>query len=177
AWTASAVQTCALDDVGDSRLGKAWYDRKVGVQVQMLDAPTGEGYAARTPRPVQKYRDEEGNQKFRESNPETGGVTFVATQTGTDGTFEALHVPFENGQAPKITFRRAASKENAAMYVIDNEEADIRDRVLIAWGDAADEPVTLSADGKSYTFRGWGLVRETADGTQQDGQIVRIDGE
>ncbi|MGD0896780.1 MAG: hypothetical protein ABR915_03020 [Thermoguttaceae bacterium] len=48
-WSLGAVQTCALEDLSSSRLGQAWYDRRIGVRVTMLGEPGTTAYFAPFP--------------------------------------------------------------------------------------------------------------------------------
>jgi hypothetical protein len=59
AWSLTVEQGCGLDDASRSRLGAAWYDRRIGVRVTMLGEKNTAAYFARTPlQPVGVARDD-----------------------------------------------------------------------------------------------------------------------
>ncbi len=150
-WSSVIVQDCNLDDPAKSKLGKAWYDRGVGVRVTMLGTPGTVAYAGRPP---------SGGKKGPAPLPETGGAVLMVRRHTEDTTFVALHEPFEGGdaKAPKTVLEAVAHEPETGLAVRVRGEG-LDDRVLMALGDGIDTPVTLGDGQESFTFTDYGFLR------------------
>ncbi len=173
-WQLTALQTCALDDPSEATLPESWYARKVGVRVQMLGAEGLDVYTARTPLPVEKYRDADGKRKQRQRPSETGGVTIIASRKARDATFAALHQPFEKGTFPEMTFRRWASGEDGALGVsVVSEKAGVNDLAFVQLSPTA-RAVTLTRGHESVTFTGQAWIRRSREAVEVIGGVTAL---
>lgn len=153
----------------ENRLGDAWFNRQVGVRIQMLGEP---GTTAWYYRPPLRYLSGErahqpgkGPQDF----DETGGISIAVARQATNTTFVALHVPFEKN-APRVrefTRLQQTSTAVAARIVGDN----FTDRVLLGYGESAGKEQTLTGNGESFTFTDFGFVRVGKDNVEVAGNI------
>lgn len=152
-WSVAALQTCALDDVSESRAGAAWYEKKVGVRLTMLGEKGTMAYVHRTP--------EQESRKGAAPRPnEFGGVTIVATRKAPSTTFVALHEPFEAGGHRIAQLRRIRQTDDAlAVAVVGKPGTGIDHRLMMRFGDAVAEPMTLAAGRESFTFTDRAHVR------------------
>ncbi|MBE3068707.1 MAG: hypothetical protein IMZ66_00565, partial [Planctomycetes bacterium] len=170
-WSVTTLQACALDDPARTRVGRAWYDRLVGVRVSMLGAPGTVAYVHRTPE--QESRRPNRNEPPIPPEPnEFGGVTIVAARHVAATAFVALHEPFERGAVRVAEFRRIAETPDAvAVAVVGKAASGIDDRVMIRFGDAAAEPVTLEGGGERFTFADRAYVRIAKDRVEVSGDL------
>ena len=116
-WSLTTLQTCALPDVAKSKLGKEWYDRKVGVR--RFDARGGRndgvhllhthGLHAGQSRTAPAHRKGEAAPV---PDDEIGGVSVAVARKAANTTFVALHEPFENGEPHIGTFERVAQSDH-----------------------------------------------------------------
>ncbi len=155
-WSSVIVQDCN-GDPAESRLGKAWYDRGVGVRVSMLGEKGTRVYAARPP---------VGGRKGPKTLPETGGAYLMVRRNAEKTTFVALHEPFEGGEAkaPGTKLQRIAQEPGKGLAVrIVNPSPKSRqalnDRIALQLGDDLTSPVTLADDSESLTFRDYAFIR------------------
>ncbi len=153
------VQECALEDPAQSQLGKAWYDRKIGVRVRLLAEPGTAVYRFDTPtsyRPGTPRAPRDGTPRPR---PETGGTSIAVTRTAPETIFVALHEPFENGTSKIDTFERLAQTNDAVAARVQSKKLRVDDRLMVRIGDEADKPITLAGGGESFTFAGHAHIR------------------
>lgn len=173
AWNVSTLQTCALEDVKESKLGPAWHDRKVGVRVSMLgepgtavftyDSPTV--YTPGSPR-TPKPEDRAAYEKVSE----VGGVSVAVARTCPSTTFVALHEPFEGGRHRIERFDRIARADDAVAVRIGGESG-LDDRILVALGPKANEVRTLSGGRERFTFAGYAFVRVGPERVEVAGEL------
>jgi hypothetical protein len=173
AWSSVILQDCALEDASKSRLGKAWYDRGVGVRVSMLPEPDTTVFAGKPP-----Y----GGKRGKDRMPETGGATLIVRRKTEDTTFVALHEPFEGGpaKAPTTRFQRIAQDPAKGLAVRVTGDGPVNDRVLMQLGDDLSQPVTLAGGGESFTFQDYGFIRVSKASVQVWGNVsamtLKVDG-
>jgi hypothetical protein len=183
-WSLTALQTCAAGDPAQSKLGKGWYDREVGVRVTMLGDPGPAGTLASYARPIEAAagkralkKDEDPEEATDAMNSsEMGGFMIVAARLDRPATtFVALHEPFEK-HAPKIdTFRTIASAPDAlAVALTGKAPSPVDDRVLLRYGDKAAEAITLAAGGESFTFTGHAHLRLSPVTVTATGNITAL---
>ena len=104
-WDALVLQTCALGDDGGV-LGRAWYDRRIGVRVHMLGEPGTTVYAGQTP-VNRSVGGKEKNKGERSDLPnEVGGTTLLVRRNTPATVFAALHEPVQDAQPRIAAFRR-----------------------------------------------------------------------
>ena len=155
----SVVQQCILDDADRSQLGKAWYDRRIGVRLRLLGQTGTTAYVFDTPtgyRPGTHRAPRDGKPRPR---PETGGVSIAIARQAPRSMFVALHEPFENA-APRIdAFRRIQQIGDAVAVAVVGPKAGVNDRLMVRVGDDADRPITLAGGGESFTFVGHAWLR------------------
>ena len=133
-WSVTALQTCALDDAANSRVGKAWYDKKIGVRVTMLGEAGTQGYVHRTPE--QEPPKGGGSGPPASGVNEFGGVTIVVVRTGPAAMFAALHEPFAGGTPRIREFRRIEQTADALSVAIVGEAGTgIDDRLTVRFGE------------------------------------------
>lgn len=162
AWRVQVMQVCTLDDPSKASLPKAWYDRAVGVTLTMLGGDGTSAFTFRTPRPVRRYRDEEGKKRYRKVNPEVGGVSVAATRREKNTVFTALHEPFEKGKGRGLEMRRMGDPDDKTVTAVAIRGGGIDDRAMIAFGDDAKKARTVGSDGEAFTFSGWAWIRMDA---------------
>ena len=173
-WSLSAVQTCALADVDRSVLGRAWYDRKVGVRVSMLGEPGSTAFWYRPPlcyTPGSPRAPKADQRAEYEAPAEVGGVSVVAARTCPATTFVALHEPFEGGRHRIGQFRRVAQTDRAVAVAIAGADGAIDDRAMVRFGDDPERPVTLAGGGESFTFADYAWVRIGRDQVEARGGL------
>ncbi|MFP4355145.1 MAG: hypothetical protein ACLFUJ_08455 [Phycisphaerae bacterium] len=160
------LQDCFLDDVSAGKLGKAWYDRGVGVKVSLLGAPETTVFAGRPPFGGKRGRDPFG---------ETGGATLLVRRNAEDTTFAALHEPFEGGtaNAPKTSLTQIAYDPQKHLAVAVKSDK-VNDRILLAVGDEVQASRTVAGEGESFTFADYGFVRITDKTVEIFGDISAI---
>ncbi len=155
----TVVQQCILDDVGQSQLGAAWYNRRIGVRLRLLGEPGTTAYVFDTPtgyRPGTHRAPRDGKPRPR---PETGGVSVAIARTTPKTVFVALHEPLENA-VPRIeTIRRIQQTDGAVAVSVRGN--GVNDRICLRYGNAWNEPVTLSGRGESFRFADHVYIRVT----------------
>jgi hypothetical protein len=156
AWQHVVLQSDGLADVTKGLLTKEWFDRGIGVRVSMLGAPGTTVFSGLYPM----------------FSPEWGGTTLVVRRETPATTFIALHEPFENGKPPATRFERIAETPIAVAARVVSKTLD--DRILLAFGDGAGTPQTLSGDGETFTFTDYGFVRVRADTVTVEGQVSSL---
>jgi hypothetical protein len=188
-WAVDTVQACALGDAGQGRLGRAWYERGIGVRVSMLGEP---GTVVYTFRPPQCYTagsprvPKEEDRAAAEAPAEVGGVSVAVARHCSGTTFVALHEPFEGGCAMPYTMARIAQEDGAIAVAVTGPAAPgqaaapVNDRVLVALGEGAGRVRTLSGLGESFTFADHLFVRVAPDTVEAVGDLramkVRVHG-
>ncbi|MFP4434770.1 MAG: hypothetical protein ACOCVI_03820 [Planctomycetota bacterium] len=158
-WRLQAVQVCVLDDPGKVKLPKGWYDRKVGVNLTMLGGEATSVFTFRTPRPVRRNRDAEGNRRYRKIDPEVGGVSIAVTRHEKNTVFTALHEPFEKGKGRGLKVRRLGDASDKRVTAVAITGDGVDDRAMVAFGDDAKKVRTVGSKGESFTFAGWAWIR------------------
>lgn len=172
AWMATIVQSCALDDVNRSVLGRAWYDRKIGVCVRMLGEPGTTVYAGRSPesRPVGGREPSKGERSGLPN--EVGGTTLLVRRNQPATVFAALHEPIEKGQTRIAALRRIEENGQGIGLAIQGVEGTaVNDRILFRFWEDYDKPLTLSGDGESFTFADRAFVRVGKNGVEVSGDL------
>ena len=163
------LQKSILDDVSQSKLGQAWYDRGIGVTIRMLGEKGTSAYTFDTPtsyRPGTPRGPREGAPR---PQPETGGVSVTIERTAPATMFVALHEPFENGLSRVKDFSRIAQTGDAVAAAVTGK--GLNDRLMVRIGDDAGKPITLAGDGESFTFTGHAFVRIGADSVDVTGNL------
>ena len=159
-WQLTTLQTCALDDPAQAKLPPAWYDRKIGVRIQMLGAKDSHAYVARTPWITKRFRDDKGKQIYKQVPSEVGGVTVIAARQAPVVTFAVLHTPFENGQPLNLKFRPIQqTNQGIALAVTGPKGSRINDRLMLQFDENNNQPITLTDGKESYTFTGFAYQR------------------
>ena len=158
-WAVTATQYTLGAHPKYGGLGKAFFDRRVGVRMTMLGEAGTTAYTAWTP-VLHDWRGRwMARERFAYGAEEPAGVTFAAQRRKAATCFVALHEPFDG--APRIAEVRLIQRTDNAVGVAIRGQAGsgIDDRVLIAFGDAADKPTTLSDGRETFTFTGYAFVR------------------
>jgi hypothetical protein len=176
-WSVTALQSCALDEPSKAKLPRQWYERKIGVRLQMLGGDDTTAYTAETPLVVSRFRDEKGQQRDEEMPSEVGGVTIAAERKGPSTTFVALHEAFEGGKSNIYEFRTIKqTDEGVAVSVVGKYDTGIDDRLMLRVGNEHEQPITLSDGRDSFTFADWAYLRISEDKVEVwgDMRILRI---
>lgn len=154
-WSVDIIQDAPPGlDPAKSRVGPAWYAKRIGVRIHMTDAPNTAAFLADTP----KSHDREGN-----PNPvdESGGTTLVVQRKGSAATFIAVHEPLLNAQGPITAIRTLTNTDEAIALAIDlkpqGKDAPARHDLLLF--SHTNTPTTLTLEGNTYTFTGQALIR------------------
>jgi len=157
-WTATILQSAVNVDFAKSKLGQAWYDRGVGVRVSMLPEPGTTVFSGAAPG----------------WNTEAGGSAIIVRRKAPATVFATLHEPFEGGMGKhKIeTFERFAQNENGVAARIAAK--DFSDRVLFAYGETVDAPITLRGGEEAFTFVSHGFVRQRGESVEVVGDVRAI---
>jgi len=168
-WSATALQTCALADVNQSVLGKAWYDREIGVRIHMLGEPGTTVYAGKTPGSRTAPGKEANKGEKSGKTNEVGGTTFIVQRVKPSTTFVALHEPFKNNKPRVKEFRRIQQNDEAIAISVTGE--GINDRLLFRTWKNFDQPITITGETESFTFADRGFVRITGDKVEVSGDV------
>jgi len=161
AWSATIQQDCALSNVTESVLGKAWYDRRIGVRIHMLGESGTSVFAGRSPE-SRRAPGKEANKGDRSNlSNEIGGTTLIVRRRVPSTTFVALHEPFENATPCVREFRRINQSADAVAVAVTGNGFD--DRLLYRYWPNFEQPVTVEGDGESFTFSDRAFVRIHAD--------------
>jgi len=180
AWSLKMLQTCAIDPA-ESIMGKAWYDRKVGVRIHMLGADGTSVYFFDSPTVYTKGsprtpRDDEWEWYLKRS--EVGGVSMAVERRAEQTTFVALHEPFQQDNPAVEHFERMAETEDGVAVRIVGRE--VNDRVLYAFPPAREQRLQLGDDVESFTFTGQGFLRANRDRVEAVGDVqamaIRVSG-
>jgi len=146
-WSAVFLQQPFRREVENTVLGKAWYNRNIGVKVTMLggeDTVAFDGVP-----PVRPNKQGELNWG------EVGGFVLMARRESPSTTFVALHEPFENGNVPTTKFERLPAPDGVIAVKITGD--GFVDHVAIALGKHYDQEVTVVGFG---TFTGHAYKRD-----------------
>jgi hypothetical protein len=171
-WIATVLQTCALPDAGAGALGKAWYDRGIGVRVHMLGEPGTVAYAGRSPVSRSQGGKEQNKGERSELPNEVGGTTVLVSRTAPATVFAALHEPFKGGRPVIESFRRIGQTAGGiAAAVRGRAGSPVNDRLLFRFGDGYEKPLTLAGDGESFTFADRAYVRIGPDRVDVSGDL------
>jgi hypothetical protein len=154
AWSVTVVQSCPSGDPSETLLGRGWYDKQIGVRLTMLGGAKTSVKVKETP-PLDP-------QPRRPPPPrdEIGGTTIAATRRTTATVFTALHEPFCGGK-PRVVEVRPLTRRNdtLAVAVTGDKNSEIDDRLMLRFGDDAEQPVTVEHNGESVTFAGHAYLR------------------
>ncbi len=178
-WAMTVLQTCALADPKQSRVGEAWYACKIGVRMTMLGEAGTSAFIHKTPEREKSTQDGKpippaAGAKAEPAN-EFGGITIVAARQAQGTTFVVLHEPFKGGDGRIAEFRRIQeSPDTVAVAVIGKPGTGIDDRVMIRLGDEFDKPVTVAGDGESFTFADRAHVRIGKDRVDVSGTLISL---
>jgi len=179
-WKLKTLQTCAIDPA-ESLMGKAWYEREVGVRVHMLGADDTSVYFFDSPTAYTKGSPRAPREDERESyhkRSEVGGVSVAVQRQAADTTFVALHEPFEHDEPIIQRFDRIQLNDRGVAVRIVGK--GVNDRVLYAFDPAENSVLELSDDDESFTFSGHGFVRIGKDTVEVVGDVramsVRVSG-
>jgi hypothetical protein len=171
-WTATVLQTCALPDASQSVLGQAWYDRKVGVHVQMLAEPGTTVYMGRTPTSRTIGGREKNKGELSDLTNESGGTTLMVSRRAPATVFVALHEPFTNAAPRVANFRRIQQNEQGvAVAVAGPPGSGLDDRLLFRFWDGYNQPLTLAGGGESFTFADRAFIRVSKDTVEVSGDL------
>jgi len=171
-WSVTCEQRCALDDPSKAKLPKKWYERRIGVRLQMLGGDNTTAYTAQTPLIVRRSRDEKGQQQYKEMPSEVGGVTIAAEREAAGTTFVALHEPFEGGKSNIYDFRTIEQTDGGVAVAIEGKyDTGIDDRLMLRLGDNYEQPLTLASDRESFTFADWAYLRIGRDKVEVQGDM------
>ena len=166
-WSVTVHQDCPAKDPAKTALDASWYAKGIGVRMSMLGQPDTTAWLADTPQMAPRPR------KPPPPPDEIGGTTIVAQRTAKRTVFGALHVPFESRRVPVSQFRRIAETNDAlaVAVVVGRPGTGIDDRLLLRFGKKADEPVTLAANGESFTFANYAYIRVGRDRVRVRGDL------
>lgn len=171
-WSATVLQTCALEDVSESVFGKAWYDRRIGVRVQMLGEPGTTVFVGKTPE-SRTAPGREGNKGERSTKAnEVGGTTLIVERRVGSTTFVALHEPFENATPRVRECRRIHQSAEAVVVAVTGD--GFNDRLLYRHWKNFDQPVTVEGDGESFTFADRAFVRVRTEKVEAVGNLRQM---
>jgi hypothetical protein len=158
------------ENVSQSQLGKAWYDRRIGVRVRMLGQAGTTAYTFDTPTsyPAGTHRaPRDGEPRPR---PETGGTSIAIARQAPETMFIALHEPIEGGKSRIDSFERIAQTDDAVAARVTSKNGGVNDRLMVRVGDKAGEPATLAGAGESFSFVGHAYL-------SVDGSVVNVRGD
>lgn len=174
-WTATIRQDCALTNVADSVLGKTWYDRQIGVRVHML-GEAGTSVFAGSSTESRRVPGKETSKGDKSNMPnEVGGTTLLVRRQAPATVFAAVHEPFEKNSPRLESVRRMAQTgEGLAVAIQGKPASGINDRLLYAFWGHEREPVTLEADGASFTFTDRVFIRIGRDHVDVSGDLRRL---
>ena len=171
-WTATVSQTCALGKIADSVLGAEWYDRRIGVRVQMLGEAGTTVFAGATPVGRTAGGKEKNKGERSELPNEVGGTTLLVRRQKPATLFAALHEPVQDAKSRIAAFRRIAQSDEAIAVAVEDESGTgVNDRVLLRFAETGDEPLTLAGDGDSFTFVGQAFVRAGRERVEVSGDL------
>lgn len=167
-WSATIIQSYSGTNSPASRVGKAWYDRGIGVRVLMLGETGTTVFAGRTPGSL---------------DSEFGGTTLMARRDAESTVFGALHEPFVGGlgQHKVLRFTRLAESTNGiAVAVVGAPDSGINDRIILRYGKIVDTPSTFEGDGESFAVTDHAWIRIGRDAVDAwgvvNGLAVKVQG-
>jgi hypothetical protein len=175
-WHACVVQTCALAASEPGApwgvLGKAWYDRRIGVRIHMLGQPDTAVYAGRTP-VSRAVGGKEPNKGERSDLPnEIGGTTVLVRRNASATVFAALHEPVRDAAPRIVAFRRLAQTADGIAVAVEGAPGTaINDRVLFRFAETGDVPLTLTSGEESFSFVGHAYLRIARDRVDASGDL------
>lgn len=102
------------------------------------------------------------------------GIKLMATRTAPHTVFAALHEPFRGQAADAARRMEIIAREKDAMAVAVTAPDGTSDRILLRWGDQAEERLTLTAGPERFTFSGYGLVRIGKETVEAVGNIASM---
>lgn len=166
-WSLTATQYTAGAHPELSGLGPRWFDpdRRTGVRVTMLGESGTIAYHGLGP------VSGGARERIFHGAVEPGGVTIAAARNKTATAFVVLHEPFQK-QATIGRFREIARSEDAVAVEIGGPDQSIHDIVMFRWGDRAHEEITLTGQGKSFTFKDYAFVRLRDTGVDSQGKLI-----
>jgi hypothetical protein len=171
-WVATIRQDCALPDVTASVLGRAWYERQIGVRVHMLGEPGTVVFAGRTPESRRAPGREPNKGDKSDLANEVGGTTLLVRRTAPATVFAAVHEPFERNSPRLDSVKQLArTKDAVAVAVRGQAGSGIDDRLLYGFWDSHTTPVTIEAGGESFTFADRVFIRLGPERVEVSGDL------
>lgn len=169
AWSVAVLQTCPLESPDTTALGRAWYEKRIGVRLTMLGAPQTAVTVQATP-PLEPHP-----RKPPPPRDEIGGTTITATRRANATMFVVLHQPFCGGTPPPTEMRPIGqTADTLVVAVAGKPETGINDRLMVRFGNDAQKPVTVEADGESFTFAGHAYVRLGKKTVETTGNLQKM---
>jgi hypothetical protein len=171
-WSVKVFQRCAFENSSKARLPRQWYERQIGVRLNMLGNEGTRAYTAQTPLIMRKWRDKDGKQKYEEMPSEVGGITIVSERKAKGTVFAALHEPFQGGAERINEFRRIQQNDDAIAVAVGGEDGvGIDDRLMLGLGNGYKKAITLGDGRESFTFSDWAYVRIGEDKVEVCGDL------
>jgi hypothetical protein len=161
-WSATILQTYDGTNIEKSVVGKAWYDRNIGVKVSMLGEKGTTVFGGRAPGSI--------------SN-EFGGVVVIVRRDTADTVFAALHQPFAGGPTSNAVekFERISQNESGvAVRIVGKAGSGIDDRIVYRYGDSPEKPVEFTGDGESFTVGDHAWIRVAEDKVEAWGSVTQL---
>jgi hypothetical protein len=171
-WRVRVVQTCGLDSMTNSVMGKAWYDRRVGVDVRMLPEPGTEVFVGRTAQYIHRAGKEPGKGTRGDTPNEIGGTTLIVRRQCATNVFAALHEPFETERPRVQGFERI--EQTPAGLAVRVQGDGYEDRILFQYGPDLVTPLVLSGGGESFAFSDRAAIRILPDRVEASGGIQSL---
>jgi hypothetical protein len=165
----TAVQTSGTQNERFSRMGPRWFQDRVGVRVTMLGEPGTRAYTAWAPVVSSVPGDWRGRNRFACGEDEPAGVAIVATRRAAVTTFAAVHEPFQTNHRIR-SVRRVAQDARGLVVAVTGDT--FTDYLMVRFGDAALEPVTMGQGDETFTFRDYGYVRVSGGKIEQAGNVT-----
>ncbi len=164
-WVLSIAQDRPDDLAPDAPFDETWWQRRVGVRVELIASEGMKAYWAPSPR--NRYFDRE-ERREKPAPVLTDSTTIVATQWGKAARFVVVHTPFERKPLTEGASAVLASTDNAiAVRVVDDGQKWV-DVLLLRLADGNGKsyakPVTLTGPmGLSFTFADHAYLRIDRD--------------
>ena len=160
-WSIETRQRCATGDASKSKMGKAWYDRDVGVRLSMLGVKGTTVYHHDTPTrdPDRVARKPDPAHASKNAN-EFGGVSVVVTRKGPEALFIALYEPLERGADRKLRVLERVRSDDGILLGVYGEGID--DRLAVQWRADKAKRCTLKVRGEYYHFHDWMYLRSSS---------------
>jgi len=162
-------QDCVLEDVSKSQLGKAWYDRQLGVKLFVVGAEEGTRvFAFETPTHYKPGAPRSPKAGEEPKQPETGGISVALERVAARTTFVVVHEPYEKN-APRIEASRQVWQEGEA-HGLEVTGPGYVDYVFV---DNAVEPKPIRVRHRDmvFTFTGQVYIRRSGETVTVRGEV------